>query len=88
MPTSTVLTRAALVYALVVGLLVFSWPANAAEAPPPAAEVGQDQLKHESTGESVMPDARDWQLDPAIFTELTPFSAPEIAIELPADQQE
>lgn len=73
-------------FALAVVLLGMStW---ASEAPPPAAEVVQDQLKHESVGESVMPDARDWQLDPAIFTELKPFSAPEIAIELPADQQE
>ncbi|MGI9326911.1 MAG: hypothetical protein ACR2PZ_16955 [Pseudomonadales bacterium] len=73
---------------IVLAAMLLGPSAWAAEAPPPAAEVVQDQLKHESVGETVMPDARDWQLDPAIFTELKPFSAPEIAIELPADQQE
>ena len=60
----------------------------ASESPPPAAEVVQDQLKNESVGERVMPDARDWKLDDSIFTELKPFTAPEQAIKLPPDQQE
>lgn len=63
-------------------------PASASESPPPAAEVVQDQLKHESVGERVMPDARDWKLDASVFTELKPFTAPEQAIKLPEDQQE
>ena len=62
--------------------------AAASEAPPPAAEVVQDQLKNESVGERVMPDARDWKLDASVFTELKPFTAPEQAIKLPEDQQE
>lgn len=33
-------------------------------------------------------DARNWRLDPAVFTEITPFTAPDIAIELPIEQQE
>ena len=33
-------------------------------------------------------DARRWRLDAAVFTEITPFTAPDIAIKLPADQRE
>ena len=33
-------------------------------------------------------DARRWRLDAAVFTEITPFTAPDIAIKLPAEQQE
>ena len=33
-------------------------------------------------------DARNWRLDPAVFTEITPFTAPDIAIQLPVEQQE
>ncbi|MFK7913108.1 MAG: hypothetical protein AB8B93_04275 [Pseudomonadales bacterium] len=71
-------------------LLWVMWcaPLNASEAPPPAAQVVQDQLKNESVGERVMPDARDWKLDESVFTELKPFTAPEQAIRLPEDQRE
>lgn len=74
-----------------VGLVLMvlcSLELQASEAPPAAAEVVQDQLKNDSVGERVMPDARDWKLDPSVFTELKPFTAPEQAIRLPEDQQE
>ncbi len=31
---------------------------------------------------------RDWRLDPAVFTEISPVTATEIAIKLPEDQRE
>ena len=65
-----------------------SGAAAAREPAPEPAEVVQDQLKSEKLGDRVMPDARDWRLDPAVFTELAPFTAPETAIRLPADQSE
>jgi len=30
----------------------------------------------------------DWRLDPAIFTEISPVNAPEVAIKLPEDQRD
>lgn len=79
-----------LVAAAVTGFLGLVWSAvlAATEPPPAAVEIVQDQLKNESVGERVMPDARDWQLDESVFTELKPFTAPERAIRLPEDQQE
>ncbi|MEM1229678.1 MAG: hypothetical protein AAGI15_04015 [Pseudomonadota bacterium] len=71
-------------------LLAGSLPlgANADEPPPEPAEVVQDQLRSEKLGDRVMPDARDWRLDPSVFTGLAPFTAPESAIALPEDQRE
>jgi hypothetical protein len=31
---------------------------------------------------------RDWHLDPAIFTDISPVSAPDVAIKLPEGQRE
>lgn len=74
--------------ALGLALATTTVGAAAAEAPPEEAEVVQDQLRSEKLGDRVMPDARDWRLDPAVFTELAPFTAPETAIALPEDQAE
>ncbi len=52
-----------------------------ASLPPAGAAV------HELAGRSNL-DARNWRLDPAVFTEITPFTAPDIAIALPIEQQE
>ena len=62
----------------------FSGAAVAAEAtvtPPAGAAV------HEISGPSNQGlDARNWRLDPVVFTEITPFTAPDIAITLPPEQ--
>jgi hypothetical protein len=73
---------------LLLGTWGLAGSALAGEPAPEPAEVVQDQLKSEKLGDRVMPDARDWRLDPAVFTELAPFTAPETAIRLPADQSE
>ena len=39
-------------------------------------EADQDQVR------------RDWRLDPAIFTDISPVNAPAVAIKLPEDQRE
>lgn len=60
-------------------------PCWAAQAQPPEAASAVQEL----TGPSKTSlDARNWRLDPAVFTEITPFTAPDIAIELPANQRE
>lgn len=73
---------------LLLGAWALAGSGLAREPAPEPAEVVQDQLKSEKLGDRVMPDARDWRLDPAVFTELAPFTAPETAIRLPADQSE
>ena len=51
----------------------------AAEAPvSPQAEAAY-QLEHRQ---------QNWHLDPMVFTDLSPVSVPEVAIKLPADQQD
>ena len=48
--------------------------------------VGPDaEAAHQVAAEQVQ---RDWRLDPAIFTDISPVNAPEIAIKLPEDQLE
>ncbi len=71
---------------LVATSLAFSpLPGWAAQAQPPEAASAVQEL----TGPSKTPlDARNWRLDPAVFTQITPFTAPDIAIELPLDQRE
>ncbi len=68
-------------------LLLSLTPAWAGEAPidtPPASEVAADsEHRVEEPGER-----RDWHLDTAVFTEISPVTATEIAIKLPKDQQE
>ncbi len=57
--------------------------ALAAEAHPPT----QSAAVHELSGPANQGlDARNWRLDPAVFTEITPFTAPDIAITLPPEQ--
>jgi hypothetical protein len=68
-----------------------TWSAWAAEAPavpaggepalvPPEAEAPYQVVQE--GGQRVR-----W-LDPAIFTEITPLTVPDVAVKLPADQQE
>lgn len=66
-------------------LALSALPSWAAQAQLPEAASAVQEL----TGPSKTPlDARNWRLDPAVFTEITPFTAPDIAIELPLDQRE
>lgn len=67
---------------LALALAVPTWAAQA-QLPEAASAV------QELTGPSKTSlDARNWRLDPAVFTEITPFTAPDIAIQLPLDQRE
>lgn len=66
-------------------LTLVGLPSWAAQPLPPEAASAVQEL----TGPSKTSlDARNWRLDPAVFTEITPFTAPDIAIELPTEQQE
>ena len=56
-----------------------------AQAQPPQDASAVQELTGPSQGSL---DARNWRLDPAVFTEITPFTAPDIAIQLPLEQQE
>lgn len=59
------------------GACADEFPADAVELD---AESGQ-RVEEPGTG-------RDWRLDPAVFTEISPVTAAEIAIRLPEDQRE
>lgn len=66
-------------------LALSALPSWAAQAQLPEAASAVQEL----TGPSKTSlDARNWRLDPAVFTEITPFTAPDIAIELPLEQRE
>lgn len=60
---------------------------HAAEQPlPPDLPAGTDaQAAHQVRADQAR---RDWRLDPAIFTDISPVNAPEIAVKLPEDQRE
>ncbi len=60
-----------------VPLLAEEFPADAVELD---AESGQ---RIEEPGAR-----RDWRLDPAVFTDISPVTATEIAIKLPEDQRD
>lgn len=68
-----------------LALWFWTLPVLGAQAQPPEAASAVQEL----TGPNKTSlDARNWRLDPAVFTEITPFTAPDIAIELPVEQQE
>ena len=75
--------------ALAIGaLLVWVAADGYATEPPPAADlpVSQDaEAAHQVQGDQVR---FDWRLDPAIFTDISPVNAPDIAVKLPADQRD
>ncbi len=71
-------------FLLPIGLSLLANAAMGADAGlPPQASTAV----HELSGPSDRGlDARNWHLDPAVFTEITPFTAPDIAISLPPEQ--
>lgn len=55
-------------------------------APPPASPVSQDaEAAYQLESDQLR---NDWRLDPAMFTDISPVNAPDIAIRLPEDQRE
>ncbi|MDH3640760.1 MAG: hypothetical protein OES38_01605 [Gammaproteobacteria bacterium] len=73
---------------LAAGLVVGASATAHASEPPADLDlpVSQDaEAAHQIEADRVR---LDWRLDPAIFTEISPVNAPEVAIKLPADQRE
>jgi hypothetical protein len=69
-------------------LLVGASATGIASEPPAVVDlpVSQDaEAAHQVEADRVR---LDWRLDPAIFTEISPVNAPEVAIKLPEDQRE
>lgn len=62
--------------------LLLALPGPAVAIPPPPDEM---QAAHQVRGAA---GERDWQLDPAVFTDLSPVTAAEPALRLPADQRD
>ncbi len=62
-------------------LTLMGWGAGHAAANPLVLEAAKApaELRLDTSGF----DARSWRLDSAVFTEITPFTAPDIAIKLP-----
>ncbi len=69
---------------LVLTLLLACAPLQAQEAP---LELGVRVHELPGAVENHL-DARAWRLDSAVFTEIRPFTVPDIAIALPQDQRE
>jgi len=86
--------RALLALAGAMAMIGMAVHGHATEQPPPAADLSVSQglpvsLAAEATYQVQADQVRyDWRLDPAIFTDISPVNAPDIAIKLPADQRE
>ena len=76
------------IVSLLAALLVGASARGIASEPPAVLDlpVSQDaEAAHQLEADRVR---LDWRLDPAIFTEISPVNAPEVAIKLPEDQRE
>jgi hypothetical protein len=67
-------------------LAASAWSHATDQAPPLDLPVTRGaEAAHQVEADQVR---RDWRLDPAIFTDISPVNAPDIAIKLPEDQRE
>ncbi len=62
--------------------------AHASDPLPPAANPPVSQSAQAAQQVTTDEVPQDWRLDTAIFTDILPVNAPEIAIKLPADQRD
>jgi len=62
--------------------------AYASDPLPPAANSPVSQSAQAAQQVTTAESPQDWRLDTAIFTDILPVNAPEIAIKLPADQRD
>lgn len=80
--------RSALWVALAAQSVAVVARVHASDQPPPPVQEPVSQAAEAAHQVVADQDRQDWRLDPAIFTDILPVNAPDVAIKLPEDQRE